>query len=129
MHDELRTTKIQRYRRTDMRRHVHVLAFCGALALAMGPAAAQQSSFDSKKFFDKLQAEGVSMSTDFDAKRFFDKLQAEGVSDSRPLDAKTFFDKLQAEGVSVPSGFDRKKFFDTIEAQGVAAPSMVAPNK
>jgi hypothetical protein len=45
-----------------------------ALALSAGMSVAQQSSFDSKSFFDSLQARGVSMSSNFDSKTFFDDL-------------------------------------------------------
>jgi hypothetical protein len=113
-----------------------VVLACGLLMLAAVPVVAQQTTtqptmalsepFDSKKFFDKLQAEGVSMSSNFDSKKFFDKLQAEGVSNSKPLDAQSFFDKLQAEGVSMPANFDSKKFFDKLQAEGVSVPSMVS---
>jgi len=97
------------------------------LALSAGIGAAQQSSFDSKTFFDELQTRGVSVSANFDSKTFFDDLSTKGVSASKPLDAKEFFDELSARGVSVPGNFDRQKFFSELQAKGVAAPPMVAP--
>jgi hypothetical protein len=91
-----------------------------ALALAIGIAAANAQTFDAKKFFDRLQAEGNSMSRDFDAKKFFDKLAAEGNSATNKIDAKTFFERLQAEGNSMNRDFDAKKFFDKLAAEGNA---------
>jgi len=87
----------------------------------------QTAAFDSKKFFEQLQLNGVSMSVGFDGERFFEKLRLEGVSDQQPLDAAAFFEKLRLEGVSVPAGFDARKFFDDLAAQGVSAPAMVTP--
>ena len=91
-----------------------------ASALANGIAAAHAQTFDAKKFFDRLQAEGNSMNKDLDANKFFDKLAAEGNSATNKIDAKTFFEKLQAEGNSMSRDFDAKKFFDKLAAEGNA---------
>ena len=99
-----------------------------ALMLIGAPAAAQQTQFDSKKFFEELSSRGVSMPANFDAKRFFDELSSRGVSASKPLDAKAFFEELSSRGVAVPSHFDSKKFFDEIEAKGVAMPCRSVAN-
>lgn len=56
-----------------------------ASALIIGAASAHAEAFDSRKFFDKLAAEGASMPVGFDAKRFFDKLAAEGASSMPPM--------------------------------------------
>ena len=82
-----------------------------ASALILGAVTAHAESFDARKFFDKLAAEGASMPVGFDAKTFFDKLAAEGASDKRPIDARAFFDKLASEGASMPVGFDSKEVF------------------
>ena len=75
--------------------NVYAKAAVLAITLALGTGIAHAETFDSKRFFDKLQAEGVSAPAGFDGKKFFDKLQAEGVSEQKPLDSKTFFDKLE----------------------------------
>jgi len=106
-------------------------AILAVSALVLGAAAAFADQFDAKKFFDKLQAEGNSMSKDFDAKKFFDKLQAEGNSAEKKIDAKAFFDRLAAEGNSMSKDFDAKKFFDKLQAEGNKSliPPMVAMPK
>jgi len=100
-----------------------------ASVLVLGMAVANAESFDAKKFFDKLAAEGASMPKEFDAKKFFDKLAAEGSSDTK-FDAKTFFDKLASEGAAMPKDFDAKKFFDKLAAEGSSSmPPMVDVKK
>ncbi len=101
-----------------------------ALALACNIVFAHAQSFDAKKFFDKLAAEGATMPKNMDAKAFFDKLAADGASDSKKLDTKTFFDKLAAEGANIPKDFDTKKFFDKLKAEGASAmPPMIDMSK
>jgi hypothetical protein len=87
---------------------------------------AQQSGFDSKKFFEELQTRGYSVPSTFDGKKFFEDLQTRGYSDKKKLDAKAFFEELRIRGVSGPASFDAKKFFEDMSKQaGGKMPDMV----